>query len=304
MKAETKIMQSPAAWTPNSAPQPFPLHQDPYLYRIRDLIHQVSGILFAENKFYFLQDRSERRMRELGIETLASYFQYIEARGGELEIRALLNEITIGETCFFRNQPQIDAFRATVLPAVAEAKAHFGFKKLSFWSAGCSTGEEAYTLAMVLMEESMGMLRGWSLDLHATDLNDRSLDHCRAGVYSEYAVRNMPPYFRQKYMRPTAEGYRVTDDVKSLVKFSRLNLRDDSRILFMKGLDVVFCCNVLIYFGAQPKRRVIQHFYSGLLPGGYLFLGHSESLFGLNDEFKLVNFPMTTAYRKPPRSAL
>ncbi len=289
---------SPAAAAPLAAP-------DPFLFRVRDLIYQASGILFTENKFYYLADRCGKRMAARGLASLDSYFTILSnPREAEAEMRLLLNEITVGETCFFRNQPQIDALRNTVLPAVAEEKSKFGYKRLSLWSAGCSTGEEAYTLAMVLLEESQGMLRGWSVEVHATDLNERSLGRAREGVYSEYALRNIPPHFKSKYMRSRGEGFQVIDDVKSLVKFNRLNLRDDSRMVFMKGLDVIFCCNVLIYFGAQPKRRVIQHFFSDLTAGGYLFLGHSESLFGLNDEFKLVHFPLATAYRKPPRQAL
>jgi len=260
--------------------------------------------LFTENKFYYLSDRCARRMTARGVPSLGAYFDLLaNTADGEAEVRSLLNEITVGETCFFRNQPQMDALRATVLPAVAEEKGKFGYKRLSIWSAGCSTGEEPYTLAMVLLEESLGMLRGWQLEVHATDLNERSLARAREGVFSDYALRNIPPQYKQKYMRPCRDGHQVTEEVKSLVKFNRLNLRDDSRMVFMKGLDVIFCCNVLIYFGAQPKRRVIQHFYNDLIPGGYLFLGHSESLFGLNDEFKLVHFPLATAYRKPPRTA-
>jgi chemotaxis protein methyltransferase CheR len=290
---------------PQAAPAAAAPPPDPYLFRIRDLIYQTAGILFTENKFYYLSDRCLRRMEAVGAPSLGSYFDLLTTRcTAENEMRLLLNEITIGETCFFRNQPQLDALRATVLPAVAEQKAQFGYKRLSLWSAGCSTGEEPYTLAMILLEESLGMLRGWSLEVHATDINERSLTRAREGVYSEYALRNIPPAFLQKYMRPVADGYQVNEEVKSLVKFNRVNLRDDSRMVFMKGLDVIFCCNVLIYFGAQPKRRVIQHFFNDLLPGGYLFLGHSESLFGLNDDFKLVHFPQATAYRKPPRQAL
>jgi chemotaxis protein methyltransferase CheR len=294
---------------PLIAAPPRPLERaaaaDPYLFRIRDLIYQASGILFTENKFYYLSDRCTKRMAATGTSTLAGYLDLLSTPGdAELEMRDLLNEITIGETCFFRNQPQLDALRAAVLPAVAEEKAKFGFKRLTLWSAGCSTGEEAYTLAMILLEESQGLLRGWSFDIHATDINERSLSRAREGVYSEYALRNIPPHFKQKYMRPAADGHRVNDEVKSCVKFNRLNLRDDSRMVFMKGLDVIFCCNVLIYFGAQPKRRVIQHYFNNLAPGGYLFLGHSESLFGLNDDFKLTHFPQATGYRKPPRGAV
>ena len=122
-----------------------------------------------------------KRMAALGLPSLGQYFDLLNRPGqAEAEVRDLLNEITVGETCFFRNQPQIDALRTHVLPAVAEEKAKFGYKRLSLWSAGCSTGEEPYTLAMVLLEESLGMLRGWSVEVHATDLNERSLAHARA----------------------------------------------------------------------------------------------------------------------------
>ncbi len=293
----------PATPPPASAP-PTPL-SEPYLFRIRDLIYQVSGILLTENKFYYLTDRCSKRTAALEIPTLAAYFDLLNSRTcGEMELQLLLNEITIGETCFFRNQPQLDALRGTVLPAVIAAKQHFGYKRINIWSAGCSTGEEPYTLAMMLLNESQGLLRGWSFEIAATDLNERSLTRAREGVFSDYALRNIPAQFKEKYMRPRGEAFRVTDEVKNCVKFSKLNLRDDSRMVFMKGLDVIFCCNVLIYFGAQPKRRVIQHFYNNLLPGGFLFLGHSESLFGLNDDFKLLHFPQATGYQKPPRKPI
>lgn len=274
--------------------------EDPYIYRVRDLVYQASGIFHTDNKFYFLRDRCARRMQALKIRQLSHYYDYLTLQlNGENELRCLLNEVTVGETCFFRNQPQLDALRKSVIPALVESKSKFGFTHMRIWSAGCSTGEEPYTLAMVLLEEMNGALAGWNVELQATDINDNSLGHARAGVYSEYALRNLPPAFKSKYLRPAGEQYVVRDEVRALVNFSRLNLRDDSRMVFMKGMDVIFCCNVLIYFGAEPKRRAVQHFYNNLVPEGCLFLGHSESLFGLNDDFKLVHFPLATAYQKP-----
>jgi len=214
------------------------------------------------------------------------------------EMHLLLNEITIGETCFFRNMPQLDAMQKLILPMIVSNKERLPIRTIRIWSAGCSTGEEPYTLAMLLMEQTLGLLKGWSFEVIATDLNDRSLDRAQKAIYGEYAVRNMPGYFRSKYGTAVGDEWQVNDLVRSKVSFSRINLLDDSRMAFMKGIDIIFCCNVLIYFDNASKRRVIQHFYNNLLTNSYLFLGHSESLFGVNDEFRLVHLPGATAYLK------
>ncbi len=292
------------ALTITAAPRAVEL-ADPYLFRIRDLISAVCGIYHPENKFYFLYDRCTKRARAIGATSLGDYFEALTVRAGrETELRNLLNEVTVGETCFFRNQPQLDALRATILPEIVMRKSKLGFTHLRVWSAGCSTGEEPYTLAMVLLEEMQAQLKGWKIELIASDLNDLSLERARSGTYTDYALRNIPAYYKMKYMRAVREQFQVNDELKSVVTYSRLNLRDDSKMVFMKGVDVVFCCNVLIYFGAQAKRRIIGHFFNNLVPGGYLFLGHAESLFGLNEDFKLVHFPLASGYVKPDRKPL
>ncbi len=279
------------------------LDSDAYLHRLRDLIFELSGIYHPESKFYYLRDRCARRMHALGVSTLAGYHDVLNSpESRERELRELLNEITVGETCFFRNQPQLDALTRHVLPPIVEAKSRLGFRRLRVWSAGCSTGEEAYTLAMILQEETAHLLKGWTFEVIATDINERSLAKARQGVYGEYALRNIPLYYKQKYLERQGDSFRVCDEIRPSINFARLNLRDDGRMVFMKGMDVIFCCNVLIYFGAESKRRVIQHYQNNLLPGGCLFLGHSESLFGLNEEFKLKHFPLATGYFKAGRS--
>jgi len=181
-----------------------------------------------------------------------------------------------------------------------ESKGAMGFKRLRLWSAGCSTGEEPYTLAMFLLEESAKLLAGWTFDILATDLNDNSLAAAKAGIYGEYALRSTTEILRKKYFKPLDEKrLQVSDQLKSLVRFDRVNLSDDSKMTFLKGMDLIFCCNVLIYFDLNSKRRVTQHFYSNLLPGGYLFLGHAESLFQVDDRFRLVHFPGAIGYSKP-----
>jgi chemotaxis protein methyltransferase CheR len=277
---------------------------DPELVRIRDLIYQVAGIFHPDNKLRLLFDRCSRRMKELNTKTLREYHECLTARPTcKTEMVALLNEITIGETCFFRNQPQLDALRQIVVPKIIEAKSSTSIRRLRIWSAGCSTGEEPYTLSMLLLEEASGRLKDWTIEIQATDLNERSLDHAKNAAYGNYSTRNLPVHYRQKYFTPASEQLQVQPAVRSSVHFSRLNLSDDARMTFMKSIDIIFCCNVLIYFDLASKRRVIQHFYNNLLPHGYLFLGHSESLYGVSEDFRLVHLPGATAYIKGDRTA-
>ena len=278
---------------------------DPAWIRIRDLIYQVSGIYQAENKFYLLVSRATRRMKVVGARSPREYLDFLTARPNrDSEMRNLLNEITIGETCLFRSMAQVDALRKIVIPSLAEAKKKLAYTKLRVWSAGCSTGEETYTLAMILMEETQTNLKGWTFEVVATDLNDRSVAKAQEGVYNDYAVRNVPPEFMKKYFTKAGQDFRVADSVKPFISFSRMNMLDDSKMLFMRGFDVIFCCNVLIYFDGKSKTRTIQHFYNALLTSGYFFLGHSESLFGISEKFRLVHFPGTTAYWKASESAV
>jgi chemotaxis protein methyltransferase CheR len=277
--------------------------QDPVYLRIRDLVYQSCGIYHSEEKLYLLVAACKRRMA-VSSEHISSGREYLELLTNPLkrdqESRELLNQITIGETCLFRSQAQLNALHNVILPEIAAERSKIGLKKLKVWSAGCSTGEEPYTLAMFLLEEKEKLLKDWTFEIQATDLNDNSIETSRAGVYGDYALRNTPELFKRKYFVP-ADGTRlkVKDEVKSRITFSRLNLNDDSRMLFMKGMDLIFCCNVLIYFDETSKKRVVQHFFSNLMPNGCFFLGQAESLFQVNNEFRLVHLPGTTAYRKP-----
>jgi chemotaxis protein methyltransferase CheR len=276
---------------------------DPELMRIRDLVYEVAGIFHPDNKLRLLLDRCGRRMKELKANTLHEYLECLTVKPiRQQELIALLNEITIGETCFFRNQPQLDALRQIVMPKIIEAKAMLPVRRLRVWSAGCSTGEEPYTLSMLLMEEADTRLKDWIVEIVATDLNEHSLAHAKMAVYGSYSTRNLPLHYRQKYFVPIGDQLQVRPAARSATNFSRVNLFDNDSTPFTKGLDIIFCCNVLIYFDLASKRRVIQNFYRDLLPHGYLFLGHSESLYGVSDDFRLVHFPGATAYVKGERA--
>jgi chemotaxis protein methyltransferase CheR len=278
---------------------------DPQLVRIRDLIYQVAGIFQPDNKLRLLEDRCQKRMKALGVLTLQEYYECLTTRAiRQSEMIALLNEITIGETCFFRNQPQLDALRNVIFPKIVEAKAKLPIRHLRIWSAGCSTGEEPYTLTIMLLEEIAERLKGWTFEILATDLNERSLAHAKQGCYGTYSTRNLTAQMRQKYFIAQGEQLQVIPELKTHIAFSRVNLSDDSRMAFMKGLDLILCCNVLIYFDGVSKRRVIQHFFNNLLGHGYLLLGHSESLYGICDDFRLIHLPSATAYVKSDKRAI
>jgi chemotaxis protein methyltransferase CheR len=276
---------------------------EPELTRIRDVIYQAAGIFHPDNKLRLLQDRCNRRMKELGIASLRDYSGCLTAHSSQAEMIALLNEITIGETSFFRNQSQIEALRRIVIPHILRSKSHLPLRQLRIWSAGCSTGEEPYTLRMLTLEESTGQLKDWPIEIIATDLNEHSLAHAHEGIYGSYSTRNLTPVYRSRYFTPHADMLQVNPLARTNINFGRLNLSDDSHMAVMKNMDVIFCCNVLIYFDLASKKRVIQHFFNNLLPHGYLFLGHAESLYGVNDEFRLIHLPGATAYVKGERAA-
>ena len=275
------------------------LQGDPALYRIRDLIYQNAGIFHPDHRLRFLEERCENRMRELEVESARDYLHVlISPSRGTAELIKLLNEVTVGETCFFRNQAQLDGLQSVVLPEILRSRKDSPVHHLRVWSAGCSTGEEPYTLAMMLLEQQSHLLKGWTFEVVATDLNEKSLELAEMGEYREYSLRHVNGYFRQKYFEPAGEKLRVSAAARARVSFRRLNLLEDARIATIKNVDLIFCCNVLIYFDTASKRRVLRHFYENLLPHGYVFLGHSESMFGITNDFRLVHLPSSTAYVK------
>jgi chemotaxis protein methyltransferase CheR len=164
---------------------------DPIYRQIRDLIYKVSGIFQLEEKLYLLVDGCGRRTKALDIKTAREYWDLLTAHSSrDAELRQLLNEITIGETSLFRSQPQLNAIRKVILPELVSEKVKQVTKRLRIWSAGCSTGEEPYTLAISLLEETEGLLKGWTIEINATDLNDRSVETAKAGIYGEYALKS------------------------------------------------------------------------------------------------------------------
>ena len=266
--------------------------------QLRDFIYNVCGMYFHTSKKYFLENRLTRRMEATGTKTCQEYYRLLKSPQGSNELKFLLDEVTTNETYFFRNVAQLAVLENKLLPEIVAIKNKMEFRKLRIWSAASSSGEEAYTMAMILLEKKSTLLKDWIIEIVGTDINETVLAQAREGVYNAYSVRNIPDAYRRKYIREENGRFIVSPEVKKGVTFNKLNLYEDSKMVFMKSFDFIFSANVLIYFDAAAKAKVVQHFYNNLQPYGYFFVGQSESLHGVNDNFKTVHFPGSFCYKK------
>ena len=266
--------------------------------QLRDFIYNICGMYFHTTKKYFLESRLVRRMEATGVKTYQEYYLFLKSPRGTEELKFLMDEITTNETYFFRNIPQLNALETKILPEIVEIKNKMGFRKLRIWSAASSSGEEAYTMAMILLEKRATILKDWIIEIVGTDINETVVAQAKEGVYNAYSVRNIPDAYKRKYIKEDNGKFILSPDVKKFVTFNKLNLYEDNKMIFMKTFDIIFCANVLIYFDTASKSKVVQHFYNNLQPYGYFFVGQSESLHGVNDKFKTVHFPGGFTYKK------
>jgi chemotaxis protein methyltransferase CheR len=265
---------------------------------IRDFIHEKSGLFFAENKMYLVQNRLEKRMDELGMNSVRDYFYHVKYDVSQKEFNRLMVLMTTNETSFYRNEPQLQCFTDEVLPLILQEKLQSkGIRNLRLWSAGCSTGEEPYTLAILIIER-LKVLTGWNIEIVANDISEDVLHRARIGSYSGITLRNVPPDILNRYFIRSGENFTVSPEVKALVKFSQINLNDPHKVAQLTGMDAVFCRNVMIYFSDEVKKQVVRGFFNSLRSGGYLYIGHSETLHGISKAFKLVYFKNALVYRK------
>lgn len=266
--------------------------------QLRDFIYNLCGMYFHTTKKYFLESRLTRRMEATATKSYQDYYLLLKSPRGSEELKYLMDEITTNETYFFRNVPQLAALETKLLPEIVETKNKMGFRKLRIWSAASSSGEEAYTMAMILLEKRATLLKDWIIEIVGTDINETVIAQAKEGIYNAYSVRNIPDVYKRKYIREDNGKFILSPDVKKFVSFNKLNLYEDSKMIFMKSFDFIFCANVLIYFDTASKSKVVQHFYNNLQPYGYFFVGQSESLHGVNDKFKTVHFPGGFGYKK------
>jgi chemotaxis protein methyltransferase CheR len=262
---------------------------------LRDQIYKRSGMWFNDSSKYLLQKRLSPRARELNFDSFQKYFYFLQYDPrADAEFDQIFDLVTTNETYFFREPAQLTAFIEEIIPDLLSRKS---IKKIRIWSAGCSSGEEPYSLAMLLQEA------GWydhaAFEIFASDINQAVLSKARKGQYRESAFRATTPALREKYFNRDGDTlWRVKDEVRNRVSFGRLNLYDEARVSLLGHLDVVFCRNVIIYFDDSSKKVVVNNFYNRLIDGGYLLLGHSESLISLSTQFKLRHLKNDMVYQK------
>jgi chemotaxis protein methyltransferase CheR len=263
---------------------------------LRDIVYEHAGLHFDDDATFLFERRLAERVDALGLEGFYAYYKHLRfSPRGKAELDEMIERLVTRETYFFRQEYQLRAFRDQILPELRAQNA--ARRRLTIWSAGCATGEEVYTIAILVAES--GLFEGWDVKIVGSDISRSSVAAARRGVYREGSFRTTPSATRDKWFYQVADGWEVVQDLRRPCYFGQLNLMDPSHALMVARVDAIFCRNVLIYFDVKSRKKIIESFYERLGPGGYLLLGHSESLLNLTTAFELVHLREDLVYRKP-----
>lgn len=267
---------------------------------LRDFVYQHCGLHFTEDSKYLLEKRLGKRLQHHRMKNFKDYYYLLRyGRQKEEELNEVIDALTTNETYFFREDFQLKTFTREILPEIRERKARDGDRRLRIWSAGCSTGEEPYTIAMLLLD--IPGFADWQVDIIGTDISHKVLQTARKGVYGGASFRSTDPAVQQRFFTEVDGKHRITDSARKLVTISHLNLFDTPRVALLGKMDVIFCRNVIIYFDLAAKKRVVENFYQRLRPEGFLLLGHSESLMSITNAFALRHYTHDMVYQRPPQ---
>ena len=279
---------------------------------LQALVYQECGMYFDDRRLHFLENRLLGRLRVCRLESFYSYYRLLISAEGKKELGQLLEDLTVNETSFFRNKAQLDLFHKYILEDILRKKEGTNQYSLRIWSAGCSTGQEPYTLAMLLADGlAYYSLRNpaglrfaspkplipapWKVEILASDINYSVLRAGQEGIYSENQMSSVDYSYRLRYFDKLGDRYVVKKSVKELVNFDFHNLKTQ---YLPQGNDAIFCRNVMMYFDEAEQKRLVEKFRRCLNPTGYLFVGHAESLRGLSDRFSMVHRNNGTAYQR------
>jgi len=279
---------------------------------LQSLVYQECGMHFDERRAHFLQDRLLRRLKECRLDSFYSYYRLLISNEGKSELARLLENLTVNETSFFRNKAQLDLFHKYILDDLLRHKQTHRDYSLRIWSAGCSTGQEPYTLAMLVADGlAYYYLRNplpiempspkplipppWKVEILASDISYSVLRTAQQGIYSETQMASVDFSYRLRYFDKIGERYAVKKALKEVVHFDFHNLKTE---YLPQRNDVIFCRNVMMYFDEAEQKRLIDKFWRCLNPTGYMFVGHAESLLGLTEKFAMVHRNSGTAYQK------
>ncbi|MCX8031211.1 MAG: protein-glutamate O-methyltransferase CheR [Thermodesulfovibrionales bacterium] len=265
--------------------------QDSTFKQLRDFIYEKCGIYISDSKKYLIENRLVKRLQEKKLNSYEDYLYLLLYGNSTDELSKLYDAVTTNETFFFRESQQLDVFVDHIVPELM--KKH-STKDIAIWSAACSTGEEPYTIAMMLLE------KGYSLkkEIIASDISDSTLESAKKAVYNSYSIRNVPMQYLKKYFKPNGQSYELSPVIKGMVKFMNINLIDERKVKLITSRDVVFCRNVLIYFDDRAKKKAVSLLYDCLKPGGYLIIGLSESLHNITRAFKPVVINKVVVYQR------
>ncbi len=265
--------------------------------KFRDFFYRKTGIYFEDSKRYFVDKRILDRMRATGHDSFRSYYMFMRFQASGEEFQKLVSLMTVNETYFFREEYQ---FRCLVGPVLDEVCRHRRPDEVvRIWSIPCSSGEEPYSIAIYLLEY-WPRIDEVDVEILASDIDANVLERCRQGIYSKRSVQNLPREILEKYFTPLGQGqYQICEDLRACVDFRQANLNNPAETRFYRGIDVIFCRNLLIYFSDESRRQAADVFYDALNPGGFIFLGHSESMSRISPLFRVRRFPDAIVYQKP-----
>jgi chemotaxis protein methyltransferase CheR len=272
---------------------------------LRDLFVARTGLQFGAEARFALERRLRERLMVLKLASFADYHHYLRfGAQASAEWDEAIDLLTTNETYFFREERQLRAFQNEVLPLLeAQTRPR---RRIAIWSAGCSTGEEAYTIGVLLQQSALFPLRArpgeppaWDVRIYGSDISRRCVAAARRGVYGESSFRATPSETRRDYFHKRPDGWHVAEPIRQLCHFGQMNLLDEDRSRVLGRADAIFCRNVLIYFDARSRKTAIEVLYDRLNPGGILLLGHSESLLNVSTAFELLHLRDDLVYRKP-----
>lgn len=264
--------------------------------RFRDYFYRKSGIRFDDNKRYFVDKRLLERMAATGAGTFRDYFTHLRFEASGKEWQAVVNLMTVNETYFMREDYQFSCLVESILPELTARRARN--QPLRIWVMPSSSGEEAYSIALCLLER-WPELANWDVEIVSSDIDTQILAQAQAGHYSARAIQHLPASWLQKYFTRTGNGYQISQDLRDAVAFTRVNLHDPKEVADYRDFDVVFCRNLLIYFDDSSRHQAAQTFFEVLRPGGFICLGHSESMSRISSLFKIRKFEHAVVYQKP-----
>ena len=264
--------------------------------RFREFFYRKTGIQFEGSKRYFVDKRLLERMEATGHATFREYFMMLRFEPGSEELQLLTNLMTVNETYFFREEYQFQCLVKSILPELVRRKTDRS--PIRIWVMPSSTGEEAYSIAISILESWPGISE-WDIEIVASDIDTHVLAEARKGLYSPRSVQQLPPALLRKYFRHGPQGFQLSEDIRSSVEFTRVNLNEVRDTMGYRNFDVVFCRNLLIYFDDKSRQAAAETFFDAMVPGGFICLGHSESMSRVSSLFKVRKFPEAIVYQKP-----